>query len=233
MSNDSEVQHSRRRPVRSFVLRGGRLTRSQSHAIESLYPVFGVPIDDSPIDSEQLFGRKAPLWAEIGFGNGESLVSLAQTHPQLNVLGIEVHRPGVGHCLHCLQERKVENLRVLQQDAVVVLRDRLPEAALARLLVLFPDPWHKKRHHKRRLINPEFAELAARVIEPGGVWHLATDWEPYAVWMREVIDNCPRFRNRRRAGDTAEPASYRVLTRFESRGLRLGHRVYDIEFERC
>ncbi|MEM9604103.1 MAG: tRNA (guanosine(46)-N7)-methyltransferase TrmB [Pseudomonadota bacterium] len=221
-----------RRAVRSFVLRSGRLTGSQSRALNDLYPAFGVPVDNTPIDPVTLFGRDAPLWVEIGFGNGESLVSLAAAHPDINVLGIEVHRPGVGHCLHRMQETGIANLRVLEQDAVIALGERLPVASVARLLVLFPDPWHKKRHHKRRLINAEFAEIAARAIVPGGVWHLATDWEPYAEWMHEAIGTCAQFRNRVGEGLASEPPAYRMQTRFEARGLLLGHRVQDLEFER-
>ncbi len=220
------------RDVRSFVLRSGRLTASQSRALDIHYPTSGIPVDDTPIDPVAVFGREAPLWVEVGFGNGESLVSLAASMPEINFLGIEVHRPGVGHCLHRAHEAGLQNLRVLEQDAVVALRDRLPQASVARLLVLFPDPWHKKRHNKRRLVSAAFADVVARALVPGGVWHLATDWEPYAEWMHEVLGANAAFSNTAGAGLEAERPSYRMQTKFESRGLRLGHRVQDLVYER-
>ncbi|MEM6986874.1 MAG: tRNA (guanosine(46)-N7)-methyltransferase TrmB [Pseudomonadota bacterium] len=233
MKNPNPVQRNGpQRAVRSFVLRGGRLTASQSRALDALYPQFGVPVELSPIDPDALFGRSAPLWVEIGFGNGESLVSLAASHPEVNFLGIEVHRPGVGHCLHRMHEAGIGNLRVVQQDAVEVLRDRLPAGSVSRLLILFPDPWHKKRHYKRRLVNREFTAIAARALVSGGVWHLATDWEPYAEWMHDVIGQCELLRNRAGAGKAVTAPAYRDTTRFEARGIRLGHRVQDLEFER-
>lgn len=220
------------RAVRSYVLRGGRLTASQERALDTLYPTAGIPIDDSPIEPESLFGRDAPLWVEVGFGNGESLVALAASMPEINFIGIEVHRPGVGHCLHRMQEEQLSNLRVLEQDAVVALRDRLPASSVARLLVLFPDPWHKKRHNKRRLVNRDFANVVAGVLTGDGVWHLATDWEPYAEWIHEAVGDCPHFRNTAGTGCSAERPAYRLQTRFEKRGLKLGHRVQDLVFAR-
>ncbi len=221
-----------KRPIRSFVMRAGRMTVGQSRALEDLWPRFGVEYSAAPLDLQALFGRAAPRTLEIGFGNGEHLASLAAAHLDRDYLGIEVHRPGVGHLLMLAQTRELTNLRVSDHDAVEVLREQIPPASLDEVLVLFPDPWHKKRHHKRRLIQPPFVELVASRVAPGGVFRLATDWEEYAHQMLEVLGASASFRNLSPTGDWMPRPEERAPTRFEKRGARLGHGVWDLAFAR-
>jgi tRNA (guanine-N7-)-methyltransferase len=221
-----------KRPIRSFVMRAGRMTVGQSRALEDLWPRHGVEYSPAPLDLAGLFGRDAPRTLEIGFGNGEHLASLAAAHPGRDYFGIEVHRPGVGHLLMLAQAHELTNLRVSDHDAVEVLREQLPPASLDEVLVLFPDPWHKKRHHKRRLIQPPFVELVASRIKPGGVFRLATDWEEYAHQMLSVLGGSAGFRNLSTTGDWMPRPEERAPTRFEKRGARLGHGVWDLAFER-
>jgi tRNA (guanine-N7-)-methyltransferase len=220
------------RPIRSFVKRGGRITTAQSRALADLWPVCGVEFTAAPLDLDQLFGRRAPRCVEIGFGSGDTLVELAARHPEMDFLGIEVHPPGIGHCLLKMQELGLRNLRISQHDAVQVLEFQIPPASLTQVLVYFPDPWHKKRHHKRRLIQPEFAALAASRLVDGGTLHLATDWQPYAEQMLAVLGHCPEFTNVAAAGGYVPRPASRPVTRFERRGERLGHGVWDLEFRR-
>jgi tRNA (guanine-N7-)-methyltransferase len=222
--------HSPRR-IRSFVLRQGRITASQKQALENLWPRYGLD-PDAPFDPAAVFGRKAPLTLEIGFGNGESLAAMAQSLPEEDFIGAEVHPPGVGHLLIELERLGLKNVRVFRTDAVELLEKRIPEASLARILVFFPDPWHKKRHHKRRLITPEFARLASSRLAPGGVFHAATDWEDYAMQMLEVLNGCDLLVNRAPDGRFSERPPYRSLTKFENRGQRLGHGVWDLVYRR-
>ena len=222
-----------RRPIRSFVMRAGRMTSGQSRALEELWPRFGVEYSQAPLDLEKLFGRAAPRTLEIGFGNGEHLARLAAAHPERDYLGIEVHRPGVGHLLMLAQAQALSNLRVSDHDAVEVLRAQVPESSLDEVLVLFPDPWHKKRHHKRRLIQPSFVELVATRMKSGGVFRLATDWEDYASQMLDVLRGASaRFTNLSETGDWIPRPEERAPTRFEKRGARLGHGVWDLAFRR-
>ena len=221
-----------RRPIRSFVMRAGRMTAGQSRALEDLWPRYGVEYLPGPLDLAQIFGRDAPRTLEIGFGNGEHLANLAAAHPERDYLGVEVHRPGVGHLLMLAQTRELTNLRISDHDAVEVLREQLPLASLDEVLVLFPDPWHKKRHHKRRLIQPAFVELVASRLKSGGVFRLATDWEEYALQMLEVLGDSPSFRNLSPTGDWMPRPEERAPTRFEKRGARLGHGVWDLAFTR-
>jgi tRNA (guanine-N7-)-methyltransferase len=221
-----------RRPIRSFVMRTGRMTSGQSRALEESWPRYGMPYSPAPLSLEQLFGRRAPVTLEIGFGNGEHLVSLAAAHPERNYLGIEVHRPGVGHLFMLAAAKDLTNLRASDHDAVEVLRDQVPPAALDEVLLLFPDPWHKKRHHKRRLVQPPFVELVASRLAPGGVFRLATDWEEYALQMLEVLGASPAFANLSPTGDWMPRPEERAPTRFEKRGARLGHGVRDLAFAR-
>mgnify|MGYP006288490317 CR=1 FL=1 len=216
------------RPVRSYVLREGRLTPGQQRALEALWPRYGIerPADGSAIDFDAAFGRAAPVWLEIGFGNGDALRRVAARHPEVNCVGIEVHRPGIGHLLRELAEEGLDNVRVIRDDAAEVLRDDVGDGALTRVLVFFPDPWPKKRHHKRRLIQPGFAAELARVLAPGGVLHLATDWTDYAVHMRSVLDAQPAL------VAAPEAADERPRTRFEARGERKGHAVQDLIYRR-
>lgn len=220
------------RPVRSFVLREGRLTRGQQRAFERMWPRLGVDFDGRPLDLPVLFGNDRPVWLEIGFGNGEALAEMARRHPRRNYLGIEVHRPGVGHLLLRAQELGLENLRVLRHDAVEVIRDGIGDAALAGVCLFFPDPWHKKRHHKRRILQPALVEQLARVIRPGGLFHAATDWQDYAAQMMRVLSADDRFENCAGPGAYTPRPQERPLTRFEQRGRRLGHGVWDLLFRR-
>jgi tRNA (guanine-N7-)-methyltransferase len=221
-----------RRGIRSFVQRAGRITEGQRRALAGLWPRYGIEAGEEPIDLEAAFGRRAPVTLEIGFGDGESTVALAGQHPERNLLGIEVHPPGVGHCLLLAERAGLTNLRVISQDAIEVLARRLPDACLDEVLLYFPDPWPKKRHHKRRIVQPEFVALLARKLAPGGVFRLATDWAPYAEHMLEVMSASADFENLSPSGDWVERPSSRPITRFERRGGRLGHVVRDLAFRR-
>jgi len=222
----------RRRPIRSFVLRAGRMTVAQQRALEELWPRYGVDAGHDLVDWPALFGRQAPRTLEIGFGNGDNLLALAALHPDRDFIGAEVHAPGVGHLLRAAAAAGLTNLRVLRQDAIEVLRDRVPADSLTEILVLFPDPWHKKRHHKRRLVNAQFAALAAARLAPAGTLQLATDWTPYAEWMCEVLNATPGLRNRAADAGYMPRNPGRLRTRFEARGERLGHAVHDLCYER-
>lgn len=215
------------RPVRSFVLREGRLTPGQRRALAELLPRYGIDSGDGTIDFAAVFGREAPVWLEIGFGNGDALRYMAARHPEIDFVGIEVHRPGVGRLLRAIDDEGLTNVRVIRADAAEVLRDNMRDGSLARVLIFFPDPWPKKRHHKRRLVQPPFVREIARVLEPGGILHLATDWQDYAGHMQAVLDAEGRFANA-----TDAHADYRPLTRFEQRGEDKGHKVYDLLYRR-
>jgi len=214
-------------------MRAGRMTSGQERALNELWPRYGLEYSPTPLALDQVFGRRAARTLEIGFGNGEHLASLAAAHPERDYLGVEVHRPGVGHLLMLAQSRHLTNLRVSTHDAVEVLREQIESAALDEVLVLFPDPWHKKRHHKRRLIQPPFVELIASRLATGGVLRLATDWEPYARQMLEVLGATRSvFENLSPGGDWMPRPEERAPTRFEKRGARLGHGVWDLAFRR-
>jgi tRNA (guanine-N7-)-methyltransferase len=221
-----------RRTIRSFVIRGGRATVAQQRALDELWPRYGVEFSAQPLDLDQTFGRRAPRMLEIGFGAGEALLAFAQAHPELDCIGVEVHKPGVGHLLLGAETAGLRNLRAICHDAVEVLQQQLAPGSLQLVHIFFPDPWHKKRHHKRRLIQPEFVELVARVLAVGGTLRLATDWEHYAMQMREVIDASPSFANDASADGFAARTDERPLTRFERRGQRLGHGVWDLSYRR-
>jgi tRNA (guanine-N7-)-methyltransferase len=221
------------RPIRSFVMRTGRMTSGQTRALEDLWPKYGVEYSPTPLSLDTVFGRHAPRTLEIGFGNGEHLASLAGAHPERDYLGVEVHRPGVGHLFMLAEARNLTNVRASTHDAVEVLRDQIVPGSLDEVLVLFPDPWHKKRHHKRRLIQPPFVELVASRLATGGVFRLATDWEHYATQMLEVISAAAAmFENLSPSGDWMPRPEERAPTRFEKRGARLGHGVWDLAFRR-
>ena len=222
----------RPRAVRSFVTRAGRITPAQVRALETLWPKYGVG-SDGPLDLDALFGRRAARIAEIGFGNGDNLLALARAHPERDFLGIEVHRPGVGRLLLQLEQRGLGNVRVICDDAVQVLQRCLAGACLDEVLILFPDPWPKKRHHKRRLIQPDFVSLVAGRLKPGGTLRLATDWEPYAQEMLVHLSAEPRLRNLAPHGGFVPRPEERQATRFERRGERLGHAVWDLAFARA
>ncbi|MBK1702225.1 tRNA (guanosine(46)-N7)-methyltransferase TrmB [Thiococcus pfennigii] len=229
----SDATTERQRPVRSFVLREGRLTAAQERAFATLWPRFGIDWQPGrPLDLPAAFGNDRPVVLEIGFGNGESLATMAEQAPGRNFLGIEVHRPGVGHLLLEIERRGLTNLRLLRHDAVEVLARGLAPASLAGVQLFFPDPWPKTRHHKRRILTPAFVERLARVIAPGGTLHCATDWEPYAEQMLEILSASEPFENTAGPGRYAERPPTRPLTRFEQRGQRLGHPVRDLIFRR-
>lgn len=216
--------------IRSYVLRAGRVTTGQAKALETLGPRFVLGYSASPFDAAAAFGRAAPLILEIGFGMGDATAHIAAVRPEDNFLCCEVHEPGVGALLKRVGEQNLENIRILQHDAVEVIDNMLPEGSLDGVHIFFPDPWHKKRHNKRRLIQaPLVAKLAAR-LKPGGYIHCATDWEPYAEQILEVLGNEPSLANT--AESYAPQPAYRPLTKFENRGLKLGHGVWDLVFKR-
>jgi tRNA (guanine-N7-)-methyltransferase len=219
--------------VRSYVLRGGRLTDGQRRALEELWPRFGVPEGAGKLDFRELYGNARPVIMEIGFGDGDATWRMALDHPEENYLGVEVHAPGVGRLMIQLARRKVENVRIARQDAAELLQQRIPDASLAGVRIYFPDPWPKKRHHKRRLIQPEFARLLAARMRTGAILHMATDWEPYAQHMLETMKDVRAFENRSPTGDFCAKPPWRPVTKYEKRGERLGHRVFDLLFERA
>jgi tRNA (guanine-N7-)-methyltransferase len=220
------------RGVRSFVVRAGRMTVAQERAWIELWPRYGVETGDATIDLTEVFGREAPRTLEIGFGNGETLVTLAAAHPERDYLGVEVHRPGVGHLMLRAAELGLTNVRAICRDAVEVLQRCIAPGSLDEVLLYFPDPWPKKRHHKRRIVQPAFAALVASRLRPGGVLHMATDWEPYAAHMLEVASACGELRNAAADGGYVPRPDSRPVTKFERRGHRLGHGVWDLAFSR-
>lgn len=219
------------RPIRSFVRREGRMTEGQKHALDALLPRFGLDAT-RPLDPLACFGRQAPLVFEIGFGVGDYLLARARAEPGTDFIGAEVHRPGVGFLLSRAAAAELHNLRVYTDDAVEVLDRCVADSSLDELVVQFPDPWHKKRHHKRRLVQAPFAARAVRVLKPGGRLLLATDWAPYAAWMLDVLNTAPGLRNLSPDGTYVTRPPERILTRFERRGERLGHSVFDLAYER-
>ena len=218
--------------IRSFVIRAGRITSAQQRALDELWPQFGVEYAPAPLDLAGLFGRAAPRTIEIGFGNGDNLLRLAAAHPERDFLGIEVHRSGVGRVLLGLAAGGLRNVRLVCHDAVEVLERQVPPGSVEEILILFPDPWPKKRHHKRRLLQPPFAALAASRLAPGGVLRLATDWQPYALQILETLSAMPQLRNLASDGGFVPRPAEREPTRFERRGERLGHEVWDLAFRR-
>ncbi|MBY4953535.1 MULTISPECIES: tRNA (guanosine(46)-N7)-methyltransferase TrmB [unclassified Pantoea] len=220
------------RRIRSFVRRQGRLTKGQQLALDNLWPEMGVEFQQEPLDLVTLFRRDAPVVLEIGFGMGASLVTMAQNNPHQNFLGLEVHAPGVGACLASAKEAGVENLRVMCHDAVEVLQKMIPDNSLRMVQLFFPDPWHKARHNKRRIVQVPFAELVMRKLKLGGVFHMATDWEAYAEHMLEVMSSIDGYKNQSESNNYVPRPETRPLTKFEQRGQRLGHGVWDLMFER-
>lgn len=220
------------RKVQSFVLREGRLTNAQARAIEENWPQMGLNHESGMLELETVFGRRAPVVLEIGFGMGMSLIEMASNEKEKDFIGIEVHRPGVGNCLAEAKNAELTNLRVFNHDAVEVFADNLADQSLDRIQLFFPDPWHKKRHHKRRIVQPEFVQKLRAKLRIGGVFHMATDWENYAQHMLAVMNDAEGFNNLSAAQDYVPRPDQRPLTKFEQRGHRLGHGVWDLMFER-
>ena len=228
--NNEEADLTQRR-IRSFVLRQGRLTKGQARALETGFPKFGITYAPELLDLNKKFGRSdSKKILEIGFGMGETTAKIAQTLPDCDFLAAEVHTPGVGALLKLIEESALTNIRAIQHDVVDVLQNMLPDASLDGIHIFFPDPWHKKRHHKRRLIQAGFVKLLCAKLKPGGYIHVATDWQEYAEWVLEVLSTECELQNT--AKDYAKKPSYRPLTKFENRGLKLGHGVWDMVFRR-
>ena len=221
------------RKVRSFVLRQGRFTDAQQRAFDELWPHFGLEYAGAPRDFDAAFGRKAPRIAEIGFGNGEALRFSARHDPARDHIGIEVHAPGVGRLLNALGDDNAGNVRVYHHDAVEVLENEIADGTLDEVRIYFPDPWHKKRHNKRRLVNSTFAALLVRKLAVNGRLHLATDWQDYAEQMWGVLDETPGIVNRAGPRGSVERPDWRPQTHFETRGQKLGHGVWDLLYDRC
>lgn len=221
-----------RRRVRSFVLREGRLTPAQERAITDLWPRYGVANAHDILDLDSLFGRSSERVMEIGFGDGEALLHAARNAPETDFIGVEVHRPGVGALLANLERHDLTNVRVVCADANQVLAERLPPGSLDGIRLFFPDPWPKKRHHKRRIVQPEWVKRGTRALKFGGILHMATDWQPYAEHMLTVAMDCAELTNLATDGAYCERPAWRPLTKFERRGQRLGHGVWDLLFER-
>lgn len=217
--------------IRSFVRREGRITERQQTAITQLWKKYGLS-SDKMLDPLAVFGSNAPLVIEIGFGMGQSLLEMAQANPNKHYIGIEVHRPGVGALLASLEEQHIQNVRIYSTDAILLLKQCIPHHSVSELFVYFPDPWPKKRHHKRRLIQPDFMQLVVDVLISGGIFHCATDWEDYAVHMMAVLSACPNLKNSRGEGAFSTRPDWRPETKFERRGQRLGHDIYDLIFEK-
>lgn len=228
MNDSAEEKNTPQYRIRSFVLRQGRMTAAQESGLE-LLPQKGLLRENGQLNIEQVFARNAPTVLEIGFGMGMSLLQMAQAAPDKNFIGIEVHRPGVGKLLHDMADAGVDNIRVYCDDAVEVLQQCIADNSLDAIQIFFPDPWHKKRHHKRRLIQPEFVQLLHRKLKPGGMLHAATDWQDYAEHILAVMQAAPNFRNCAEKDYSPRP-EYRPKTKFEQRGERLGHGVWDIVF---
>jgi len=221
-----------RRTIRSFVRRAGRMTSSQRRALDRLWPLYGVDYDARPLDLVQVFGRDADKVLDIGFGNGDTLVLTAAENPHIDFLGIEVHEPGIGHCLIRAREAGITNLRIVAHDAIEVLRDQIEDGSLARIDLLFPDPWPKKRHHKRRIVQATFLRLAGSKLRPGGVLCIATDWANYAEHIDAVTAASPDFTLAERREHAGDRPLHRHTTKFEKRGLNLKHRIWDWRFVR-
>lgn len=220
------------RAIKSFVMRAGRMTEGQQRGLQLGWPRFGLELAAGLQDFDEVFGRQAPRTFEIGFGMGQATLEMAAAAPDEDFIGVEVHRPGVGALLNGMLIQQLENIRVYSCDALEVLRDCVADASLDRVLLFFPDPWHKARHNKRRIVQPEWAQLVRQKLKVGGVLHMATDWQPYAEHMLEVMNAAPGYRNLAVDGGYIPRPAERPVTKFERRGERLGHGVWDLKFRR-
>ncbi|MBE0493016.1 MAG: tRNA (guanosine(46)-N7)-methyltransferase TrmB [Thiomicrospira sp.] len=226
------TENTLRHRIKSFVLRQGRMSKGQQAAIDRIWPQYGLEADAGLLDLAQIFGRKAPTYVEIGFGMGSSLAQMAQDNPQNNYIGIEVHRPGVGALCKLIEEKNLTNIRIFNHDAVEILEKQIPQNSLSGVYLFFPDPWHKARHKKRRIVQPAFVAKLAEHLVAGGEFHMATDWEDYAEHMMEVMSAAPDYTNAAGEGQFTPRPDYRPLTKFEQRGHRLGHGVWDLIFKK-
>ena len=231
-SEQAENNNTYMRKIRSFVLREGRLTKGQQHALDTYWQDYGLTYQATPLALDSVFGRSNEKVLEIGFGMGKSLVEMAKAAPGKDFIGIEVHRPGVGACLSDAANQQVKNLKVFEHDAVEILEHTIADNSLDTVQLFFPDPWHKKRHHKRRIVQAEFVQLLRRKLKPGGVFHMATDWENYAEHMLEVMQGASGFANMSADNSYVARPEHRPLTKFEQRGQRLGHGVWDLMFKK-
>jgi len=220
------------RTVRSFVLRKGRITEGQQRALDEDWDTFGLNLEDGAVDFEQIFGRHAPRTLEIGCGMGHATLTMAEAAPEQDFIGVEVHEAGIGSLLLGIKRLNLTNLRLYRCDALDVLKHCIADNCLDRVLLFFPDPWHKKRHHKRRIVQPEFTQLIRRKLKMGGLFHLASDWQPYAQHMLEVMSAADGWRNLAEDGRFIPRPPERPLTKFEQRGERLGHGIFDLKFIR-
>ncbi len=219
-----------KKSIRSFVIRSGRLTEGQRLAFDQWWPIYGLSLADGLIDPTAIFGNEQPLVVEVGFGMGDSLLEMAKREPHINFIGIEVHPPGVGRIISCAGQEHITNLRVYMADATDVLRECFADQSLARFQLYFPDPWHKKKHHKRRIVQAPFVQLIAQKLQTHGILHMATDWQNYAEQMLQVLSAEPSLKNT--VCEYAERPEYRPKTKFEERGERLGHGVWDLVFNK-
>ena len=220
------------RKVRSFVQRAGRTTTAQKRALSDLLPLYGVPFRDSTLDIALVYGRRAPIVLDIGFGDGSALLTLAANHPGRDYLGVEVHEPGIGRLLLQLERAGLDNIRIVAHDAVDVVKHMLSAGAVDAVNLFFPDPWPKKRHHKRRIVQPDFVRDIARALKPGGTFHIATDWAGYAEHVTEVMGRCGQFEALTPEQALSEPLFDRPTSKFERRGIALGHTVTDLHYRR-
>jgi tRNA (guanine-N7-)-methyltransferase len=227
------VNTVRHRRIRSFVRRPGRITASQQRALEALWPRYGIDYREAPVALEDIFARCAPRVLDIGFGDGEALVTMAARSPDVDFLGVEVHEPGIGHLLVLLERTRLTNVRVIRRDVVDVIEHMLQQERFAVVNIFFPDPWPKKRHHKRRLINDAFVTRLAEILDPGGLLHIATDWHPYAQWILEVMERAGRFEPCAYPPEALRRLAERPPTKFERRGEKLGHTVSDFFYLRA
>ncbi|WP_421868095.1 tRNA (guanosine(46)-N7)-methyltransferase TrmB [Motiliproteus sp.] len=228
--DNAEQKHMR--SIRTFVMRAGRMTPAQQKALDEQWPTLGLELADGLIDYAKVFEREAPTVLEIGFGMGDSLLAMAEAAPEINFIGIEVHKPGVGRLLNNVAKAGLKNLKVYNDDALLVLKDCIADGSLDGIQLFFPDPWHKKKHHKRRMVQPEIAQTFRAKLKLGGKFHMATDWENYAEHMMEVMSAAEGYRNAAGEGEYSPQPESRPDTKFQRRGERLGHGVWDLVFER-
>ncbi|MBL4712784.1 MAG: tRNA (guanosine(46)-N7)-methyltransferase TrmB [Gammaproteobacteria bacterium] len=231
-ANDTDTTPKTHKTIKSFVLRQGRVTSAQQYALDNHWQTYGIDYAEQPLSLNTLFNNDNDIIVEIGFGNGDSLLQQAKNQPEFNFIGIEVHGPGVGHLLHYAHNDAVHNIKIIRHDAVDVFTHQLTDNSLQRIQLFFPDPWQKKRHHKRRIIKPDFIELIHRRLKPGGCFHMATDWQHYARQMLTQMDAAAGFENTAGIGKYSQTKAARCKTKFERRGLKLGHGVWDLIYRK-